>query len=149
MTIPVFGDKVENVKFKSRYGVHAIVEKNGNFCLVQAPNGAFFLPGGEIEPGESQEEALKRELIEEIGADDVIVGDFIGQANEYFYSSHRDQHYYNPAYFYSLNSFNINKAPLEDFNKVLWFTYDEAVKLLKRGSHKWGLEAWKTKQINY
>ena len=36
--------------------------------LVEAP-GAYCFPGGAIEPGESQEEALVRELREELGAD--------------------------------------------------------------------------------
>ena len=35
--------------------------------LIQAPNGAWFLPGGEIEAGENHQEALKGELIEELG----------------------------------------------------------------------------------
>ncbi|MDR0300341.1 MAG: NUDIX hydrolase [Streptococcaceae bacterium] len=146
MEIPVFGEKIEDVNYTARYGVHAIVEKDGKFCLVQAPNGAFFLPGGEIENGESKEEALKRELIEEIGADPVLIGDYLGQADEYFYSSHRNQHYYNPAYIYALKSFNLDKSPLEDFNNVLWFDYETALEKLKRGSHKWGLEIWKSLQ---
>ncbi|GAB2025348.1 NUDIX hydrolase [Lactovum odontotermitis] len=139
--IPVFGEKVNGAVYKARYGVYAIVEKDEQFCLVQAPNHEFFLPGGEIEAGENHEEALKRELLEELGAD-CEIGDFLGQADEYFYSSHRDQHFYNPAYIYSLASVNFDKAPLEDFNQIYWFDYDEALDKLKRGSHKWGLEKY-------
>ncbi|GAB2027679.1 NUDIX hydrolase [Lactovum odontotermitis] len=140
-TIPAFGEKTASASYKTRYGVYAIVEKDKKFCLVQAPNGSFFLPGGEIEAGESHEQALKRELLEEIGAD-CEIGDFLGQADEYFYSSHRDQHYYNPAYIYSLASLRLDKSPLEDFNKIYWFDYNEALEKLKRGSHKWGLEKY-------
>ena len=147
MTIPVFGEKIEGADYQARYGVYAIVEKDHKFCLVQAPNKAFFLPGGEIEAGENQPEALKRELLEELGADGVL-GEYLGQADEYFYSSHRDTYYYNPAYIYSLAEVNLDHQPLEDFNKIFWFDYEEAIKQLKRASHKWGLEAWKKSQEN-
>ena len=144
MTVTVFGTKEENVEYKARYGVHAIVHRDSDdkYCIIQAPNGAYFLPGGEIEAGETHEEALKRELIEEIGAT-CEVGEFLGQADEYFYSSHRDQHYYNPAYIYIAKNLDFSQAPLEDFNKVAWFDFDETLAKLKRGSHKWGLEKYK------
>ncbi|GBG96852.1 NUDIX hydrolase [Lactococcus termiticola] len=145
--IPSFGEKLESVDYQPRYGVYAIVSReiDGKICLVQTPNGAFYLPGGEIEAGEDQESALKRELLEELGAE-MEIGNFLGQADEYFYSSHRDQHYYNPAYIYSLKTVNFDHAPLEDFNKLVWFDYEDALLKLKRGSHKWGLEAWKAQQ---
>ena len=53
MTNPTFGEKEANVEYVTRYGVYAVIpdEKKEKIILVQAPNGAWFLPGGEIEGG--------------------------------------------------------------------------------------------------
>lgn len=66
---PTFGDKVEGAHYQTRYGVYAVIpnQDKTKIILVQAPNGAWFLPGGEIEAGEDHFSALKRELIEELG----------------------------------------------------------------------------------
>ena len=55
--------------YVNRYGVYAVIpnKDKDQIILVQAPNGAWFLPGGEIEAGEDHLQALKRELIEELG----------------------------------------------------------------------------------
>jgi 8-oxo-dGTP pyrophosphatase MutT (NUDIX family) len=56
-----------------RRGVAAVIVRERRFLVirraltVEAP-GAFCFPGGAIEPGESEEEALVRELREELGA---------------------------------------------------------------------------------
>jgi 8-oxo-dGTP diphosphatase len=67
--IPTFGKKIDNKDYQARYGVYGIVARKDNteICLVQAPNGAYFLPGGEIEAGEDHKKALIRELHEELG----------------------------------------------------------------------------------
>ena len=149
MTVATFGNKVEGVEYNNRYGVYAIIsdETNSQIILVQAPNGAWFLPGGEIEKGEDHLSALKRELIEELGFT-AQIGQYYGQADEYFYSSHRDKYFYNPAYLYEIVSFEKKQEPLEDFNHIAWFPIDEAILKLKRGSHKWGVEMWKNNIIN-
>ena len=144
MANPTFGEKKENVTYHPRYGVYAVIPdpEKKQIVLVQAPNGAWFLPGGEIEAGEDHQEALKRELIEELGFT-AEIGSYFGQADEYFYSRHRDTYYYNPAYLYEAISFQEIQKPLEDFNHIAWFPIDEAIEKLKRVSHKWGIEAWK------
>ena len=144
MTNPTFGEKKAGVAYTSRYGVYAVIPDvdKKQIILVQAPNGAWFLPGGEIEAGEDHQEALKRELIEELGFT-AEIGVYYGQADEYFYSRHRDTYYYNPAYLYEAISFQEVQKTLEDFNHIAWFPIDEAIEKLKRGSHKWGIEAWK------
>ncbi|VMA38695.1 mutT/nudix family protein [Streptococcus pneumoniae] len=135
--------KKANTDYIARYGVHAVIPnpEQKQIVLVQEPNGAWFLPCGEIEAGENHQEALKRELIEELGFT-AEIGTYYGQADEYFYSRHRDTYYSNPAYLYEATPFKEVQKPLENFNHIAWFPIDEAIKNLKRGSHKWAIESW-------
>lgn len=148
-TIPTFGEKVATATYKNRYGVYAIIPNpsGDKLILVQAPNGSWFLPGGEIEAGENHLTALERELLEELGFT-ATLGQYLGQADEYFYSSHRDTHYYHPAYLYEVTSFTQVDQPLEDFNNLAWFPIEEAKAKLKRGSHRWGIETWQKNHQN-
>ena len=141
MTNPTFCEKEAKVEYVTRYGVYAVIpdEKKEKIILIQAPNGAWFLPGGEIEEGENHQTALERELMEELGFT-AQLGRYLGQADEYFYSRHRDTHFYNPAYLYEVTSFQEVQKPLEDFNQLAWFPVDEAIETLKRGSH---IQTWK------
>lgn len=140
--IPVFGIKEAEKEYQARYAAYAIlVDDQEKIALVQAPNGAFFLPGGEIEGNETKEEAIKREMLEELGVE-VILSDYLGQADEYFYSRHRSTYFYNPGYFYGTKCWKKVSEPLEEGNLSSWEVPEKALELLKRGSHKWAVEEW-------
>lgn len=149
MTRPTFGEYDPSVTYQTRYGVYAVIPdvSKERIVLVQAPNGAWFLPGGEIEAGEDHQEALARELLEELGFE-AVFETYYGQADDYFYSRHRDTHYYHPAYFYGAEAFEKIAEPLEDFNQIGWFSVEEAKTLLKRGSHQWAVAQWQDQQKN-
>jgi 8-oxo-dGTP diphosphatase len=59
-----FGVKLPNERYVERPGVYAIMIRDGKLAVINA-NGKYFLPGGGIETGESETEALHRELDEE------------------------------------------------------------------------------------
>lgn len=64
-----FGPPPHARRYRLRPGAYAILERDGGVLLThqQHPNPEFQLPGGGIDPGESQHAALLRETREETG----------------------------------------------------------------------------------
>jgi 8-oxo-dGTP pyrophosphatase MutT (NUDIX family) len=71
-----------------RPGVRAlVVDPDGRTLLLRYANeysGWWITPGGGMEPGESDEEALRRELREELGLTDFELGPFLWQREAWF-----------------------------------------------------------------
>lgn len=61
------GKKIEGIKYTKRPGVYVIIEREEDNKIAIATDGDWFFLGGGIEDGETEIEALKRELIEESG----------------------------------------------------------------------------------
>ncbi len=65
-------------------GVSAVIVQDGRVLLVRRGNepfkGTWSLPGGHVEPGETDREAVKREVREETGLD-VEVGGEAGRSS--------------------------------------------------------------------
>ncbi|EOT30056.1 NUDIX hydrolase [Enterococcus saccharolyticus] len=147
MEKPIFGKKEVDKVYKPRFGAYVVIhrENKQEIIIVQAPNGAYFLPGGEIEQGENHLQAINREMLEEVGFE-VKVGNYLGEALEYFYSSHRDTYYEHPGYFYVVDAWEKVAEPTETTNELAWVTPADAMLLLKRGSHRWAVQEWLKEQ---
>lgn len=83
MDKPIFGEKKQFADYQTRYAAYIVIERDQQIAVIEAPNGAFFLPGGEIEGEETKEEAIVRELIEEMGIV-AEISSYLGEADEYF-----------------------------------------------------------------
>ena len=79
----------ESIKMKTndynfKFRVSGLVIRNNKLLLVDMDNSGFLcLPGGYVELGETTEEAVKRELVEEIGKK-VIIKKYLGVVENYF-----------------------------------------------------------------
>lgn len=77
--------------------VAAIICKDGSYFATQRGYGEFEgmweFPGGKIEPGESRDVALKREIQEELGVD-IVIEDLICTTEYDYPSFHLTMHCY-------------------------------------------------------
>lgn len=71
--------------FSERIGVRAIIFNDlGQIALMHVTNKDYYkLPGGGVDPGESLEDALKRELNEEAGVESYDLIGEVGEIDEY------------------------------------------------------------------
>jgi len=78
--------------------VAAVIQKDGKFFLAQRAEtmhlgGQWEFPGGKLEEGETHEEALKREIMEELCIE-IKVGELMGEAVHKYPERSRIVHLY-------------------------------------------------------
>lgn len=105
--------KTEDFYFKFRCA--GLIIKNNKVLVVEMDNNGYYcLPGGYVEVGETTEEAVIRELKEEIGKDVRILG-YLGMIENYFTTkSLRRMHEISCYYLMEL----IEDVPTEDFSLI-------------------------------
>ena len=143
--VPQFGAQLEGRIYRDRPAVFGIAERDGEIALVRVEkpgHGAWIdLPGGAVDPGEGETEALVREFGEETGL--AVAPDTpFARADQYFLST-EGQAYDNRAGFWTVRI--LGEAPglkIEEDHTLIWLSPDEVLRRLRHDAHAWAVAAW-------
>ena len=106
--------------------VGAVIVEDGRLLLVQRAKdpgaGQWAVPGGQVEPGESLEQAVRREVAEEVGVA-VDVGD-VAWAGESIGPGHPPDWHYVIVDFWATREWG-DAWPADDARAVAWVPIDE------------------------
>jgi len=137
----VFGERRTGVAPAIRPSAYGLIaDADGRLAVVSTAQGVF-LPGGGLESGESPEDAVCREAVEECGIV-VTLGEWTCRAIQLVYSETE------AAYFQKLSTFmngaigGTMVAESEAGHELRWVEAASAVELLTHESHRWAVEQW-------
>ncbi|HEC65935.1 MAG TPA: NUDIX hydrolase [bacterium] len=113
-----------------------ILDENKKFLLSKETSGMWELPGGGVDFGEKPQDAIKREIKEEMG----LKTTYIADNPSYFFTfrSTNDVPFSNVVYVTEVE--NLDFTPSDECIEVRFFTKEEALKVKLFGSIKDFLE---------
>ena len=137
-TLREFGPQLEGIEYIERPGVYAIIENDSRQIAVIETGSGCFLPGGALEPGETEAQALQREVVEELGYQ-VSTLVKIGEAVEYLKAYADGKYYRIHGMFYTAQLGPKVGESQEKDHRLVWLPQTTALKLLTRPSQAWAI----------
>lgn len=139
----VFGAPQPGMEYRDRPGAYGIAfDKEGNAAAVYCQRKGFFLLGGGIEPGESEEMCIRREAMEETGFV-VSVGEKVCIGEEYT-SDLRGDPYHPIGHVYLIQIGAKVREPVETDHILTWTPAEEFQNATFLRYQSWAMEmAWK------
>ena len=133
----VFGEPVAGETYKHRYVVSAVIVDSKGLIAVMRVGDRYFLPGGGIEDGESEQQTLIREAREEC-ARGIVIGARLGEALFYQYSPLYGGWAIHSVYYCADFGPDLGMAPEPD-HTLIHMTREEAEGRLFRRSDAWAV----------
>jgi len=134
-----FGARLDEINYVDRPGVYALIENSHKQIAVIGTSKGYFLPGGGIDPGETEVEALKREIREELGYQASVLAE-VGEAVEYIHAAAEGQDYRIHGRFYKVQIHSKIGEGIEPDHRLVWLGQGDAYKLLIRQSQVWAVQ---------
>ncbi len=143
-----FGTKIDGKDYKKRVGAYALAfDGQGRVALVEAPAARtserwLFLPGGGIEPGETAEDCIRRECLEETGLA-ANVEESVCTGEEYVFSGKSGDYMHLVGYCYRATLGAKVQEPIEKDHTLLWVPVETCYDKMFLSYQAWAVKtAW-------
>ncbi len=136
-----FGVRLESHRYTARPSAYGfVVDTHGRVAVVRSEDGCF-LPGGGIERGETPEQSVVREALEECGLL-LRVGACVTRAVQFSYSASDAAWYEKLCWFFTTEIAAERPAEQLPGHEVLWLTTPQAIETLAHESQRWAVREW-------
>ncbi|HKL42814.1 MAG TPA: NUDIX domain-containing protein [Clostridia bacterium] len=148
-------DKISNTeKIINRVAIRAVIHKDKQLLMITNNKGDIKFPGGGLEPNESHEEAIKREVQEETGfiVSDVIerIGSVIERREDKFEENcifEMISYYYRCKVTGEETEQSLDDYEAELEYKAKWINLDEAISINKVISKEKNRNPWVRREL--
>lgn len=139
----VFGAPQPGLAYRIRPGAYGVAfDRQGNAAMVYCREKGYFLLGGGIEPGESEEACLRREALEEAGLS-VALGDKICIGEEYVPNDTEGRPLHPVGHVYLMELGERIAEPVEPDHSLVWLPVDQCREKMFLHFQAWAVEtAW-------
>ena len=142
---PQFGSPQGGRHHRERPAAFGILFEDGKIALVRvtladATPPFLDLPGGALDPGETEDQALVREFAEETGLR-VSAGHLFGRARQYFVTG-KNEAVNNICAFFVAQPTAGSATKIEDDHELVWVEPLKALAELRHDAHAWAVAAW-------
>jgi 8-oxo-dGTP diphosphatase len=141
-TALVFGERSAGQPWVIRPSAYGLFEDAGGKVAIVRSQDGVYLPGGGIEAGETPEEAIRREALEECGLV-VRPGHWTARAVQFAYSASEKAHFEKRSTFIGCAIEGSDVTRLEAGHELLWVDPEAAPRALTHASHAWAIQQWR------
>ncbi len=133
------GQPVPGADYFHRPGAYLVAVEDGLLAVAETPKG-WFLPGGGIDPGESNEACIRRECQEELGRE-AEAGVYLGCAEAYL--CHPEIPYFHPVYYFYQGRLGPKAGePTEPDHALRLVPVEQAAEKLYLEAQRWAVGRW-------
>jgi 8-oxo-dGTP diphosphatase len=137
-TIPQFGEARPGILYRERPSAYGLIlDEDGHLLVCRTPR-LVVLPGGGIDPGETPEAAMVREVAEETGLV-VTSAKLLCRADQYVERMSAKPCVNKLGYFFLASAEDRGLAPEDDDHECLWLEMAEAQDILSHPAHCWAV----------
>jgi 8-oxo-dGTP diphosphatase len=140
-----FGDAEPGQDYRDRPAAFGVLEQGGRIALARIQRegeAAYFdLPGGALDPGEDEAQALVREFGEETGLK-VRAGPLLARASQFMLKTDGSRVNNRSALFVAELEGEDAALKVEADHQLVWMQPLEAISQLRHGSHAWAVACW-------